>query len=103
MKLDSAIRTLVLAGSMLRARRTTGGVLELWGDDDLALERGLGFFHAHDRLVQMLLVRVIGQGRLCECLKDDDESLAIDIFMRQMNFVGLAREEAARLGDRSRA
>ena len=35
-----------------------------------------------------VVVRLIGQGRLCECLKDDDESLAIDIFMRQMGLAG---------------
>jgi len=103
MKLTHTIRTFAVAGSHLRARRTTGGVLELWGDDNLALARGLGYFHAHDRLVQMLLVRIVGQGRLCACLKDDETSLAIDIFMRQMNFVGLAKEESTRLNDRSRA
>src|SRR5262245_53064419 len=102
MKLTDKPRPFTIAGSSLRARRTTGGVVEVWGDGQLDLQRGLGFFHAHDRQVQMLLVRLVGQGRLCECLKDDDESLAIDIFMRQMGLAHTAREEVARLSPSAR-
>src|SRR6185436_5614226 len=72
------------------------------GDDPLDVQRGLGFFHAHDRLVQMMLVRLVGQGRLCECLSDDDEALAIDIFMRQMGLAQMARDEVARLSPAAR-
>jgi len=97
MRLSQKSRTLAIAGSRLRARRTSEGVIEIWGNDAIELQRGLGYFHAHDRLVQMILVRLVGQGRLCECLKDDDESLAIDIFMRQMGFAKTAREEVGRL------
>ena len=52
-----------------------------------------------NRLVQMMLVRLVGQGRLCECLKDDDEALAIDIFMRQLGLAKMAREEVGRLDE----
>src|SRR5438477_1197902 len=103
MKLTGRIREWNIAGSSLRARRTTGGVVEIWGRDQFDLQRGLGFFHAHDRLVQMLLVRLAGQGRLCECLKDDDESLAIDIFMRQIGFARTARDEVDRLPLKARS
>lgn len=102
MRLTNRIRTLEIAGSTLRARRTTGGVVEIWGGDSLDVQRGLGFFHAHDRLVQMMLVRLVGQGRLCECLNDDDEALAIDIFMRQMGLAQMARDEVARLSPLAR-
>jgi penicillin amidase len=97
MRLTHKIRTWDIAGSTLRARRTTGGVVEIWGRDPLALQCGLGFFHAHDRLVQMMLVRLVGQGRLCECLHDDDKTLAIDIFMRQVGLAQAARDDVARL------
>jgi penicillin amidase len=102
MKLTSRTHTFTIAGSKLRARRTTGGVVEIWGDSQHDVQRGLGFFHAHDRQVQMLLVRLIGQGRLCECLKDDDESLAIDIFTRQMGLARAAQEEIERLSPEAR-
>ena len=69
--------------------RTTGGVAEIRAPDDLGLARGLGFMHAHDRLVQLVLVRLAGQGRLAERLKCTSETLTIDVFMRQL---GLARD-----------
>ncbi|MBT7074509.1 MAG: penicillin acylase family protein, partial [Anaerolineae bacterium] len=47
---------------------------------------GQGFAHARDRGVQMLMMRVLGQGRLCELLNDSEESLGIDKFFRQMNW-----------------
>jgi len=47
---------------------------------------GQGFVHARDRGVQMLMMRVLGQGRLCELLNDSEESLGIDKFFRQMNW-----------------
>jgi penicillin amidase len=102
MRLTSRTKTFTIAGRKLRARRTTGGVVEIWGESPLDVQRGLGFFHAHDRQVQLLLVRLIGQGRLCECLKDDDESLAIDIFMRQAGLARAAREEVERLSPAAR-
>lgn len=47
---------------------------------------GQGFVHAHDRGVQMLMMRLLGQGRLCETLNDSADSLAIDQFFRRMNW-----------------
>ncbi|MBT3339045.1 MAG: penicillin acylase family protein [Anaerolineae bacterium] len=47
---------------------------------------GQGFVHARDRGVQMLMMRILGQGRLCELLNDSNESLGIDKFFRQMNW-----------------
>ncbi len=47
---------------------------------------GQGFVHARDRGVQMLMMRILGQGRLCELLNDSEESLGIDKFFRQMNW-----------------
>ncbi|MEN8241258.1 MAG: penicillin acylase family protein [Chloroflexota bacterium] len=47
---------------------------------------GQGYVHARDRGMQMLMMRVLGQGRLCELLNDSDESLSIDIFFRRMNW-----------------
>jgi penicillin G amidase len=102
MKFTSESRPIVVAGAKLHIGRTSGGVIEIHGRNQLDLMRGLGFVHAHDRLTQMSLVRLVGQGRLCECLDDSEESLAIDLFMRQLGFVSLAREEASRCSDEAR-
>ncbi len=59
-------------------------------DDDLY--RGLGYCHGADRGLQMLVLRVLVQGRGCELLADSDEMLGIDRFFRRMNF---GREAAA--------
>jgi len=69
--------------------------MRLRADDDLSLARGLGFAHANDRMVQMMLVRLAGQGRLSECLISDDDTLTIDVFMREM---GLRREAEREVG-----
>ncbi len=93
MKLTTRPISVRIDGSELRLRRTAHGVVEIWGQDDFDLAKGIGFAHAHDRLVQMMLTRLAGQGRLAECLRGDDETLAIDIFMRQMGFARTAQKE----------
>lgn len=84
-------------------RRTTGGVVEMRARDDVALARGLGFAHAHDRLVQMELVRVVGRGRLCESFDSNAEALAIDVFMREMGFAHIARADVTRCTPEARS
>ncbi len=70
--------------------------------DDFALATAYGYAHAHDRALQMLLVKVIGQGRLCELLDDSPASLVIDLFMRKNLFAACSEEEAAALVGRAR-
>jgi penicillin amidase len=94
MRITSKRRDIEIAGSGIGLARTEDGVIKLWADDDLGLARGLGFAHAQDRLVQMILVRLIGQGRLCECLVNDNDALEIDIFMREMGLARYAKVEA---------
>jgi penicillin amidase len=84
-------------------RRVEGGVVEMTANSDDDLARGLGFAHAHDRQIQMMLVRLIGQGRLSECLRSDDETTEIDLFMRDMGFARLAERDAAEVGGEVRA
>ena len=94
MRITGKRREIEIGGATIEIARTGDGVIELWADDDVGLARGLGFAHAHDRLVQMVLVRLIGQGRLCECLINDDETLGIDIFMRELGLARYAKVEA---------
>lgn len=95
MKLTTRPTSVQIDGSELRLCRTADGVVEIWGQDDFDLAKGIGFAHAHDRLVQMALTRLAGQGRLAECLRGDDETVAIDVFMRQMGFARTALAEVA--------
>lgn len=93
MRITEVQRTLTIDGAPARLRRTTGAVMEIWAENDLRLAACMGFVHAHERLSQMVLVRLVAQGRMCECLRDDDSMLAIDVFMRGMGFVAGARHE----------
>ncbi len=70
--------------------------------DDLGLAAAWGFAHAHDRALQLLFTRIVGQGRLCELLDDSPASLAIDLFMRRNLFAAASVEEAASLSGRAR-
>ena len=103
MKISTKRRQIEIAGSAIEIARTEHGVIKLWADDDLGLARGLGFAHAQDRLVQMLLVRLVGQGRLCECLVNDNDALQIDIFMREMGLARYAKVEALNTVEEARA
>ena len=84
MGISTSRRPLPVAGFNVEASRTVDGVMQLWADGEEAYAAGLGYAHACDRLVQMMLVRLVGQGRLSECLRADDETLVIDTFAREM-------------------
>ncbi len=79
------------------AARTADGVAELWADTDDALACALGAAHAADRLVQMVMARIVGQGRISECLSDNETTFAIDLFMRRMGFRREADREVEQL------
>lgn len=53
---------------------------------------GMGYVHARDRGLQMLMMRLLGQGRVSEVLSSNDESLKIDLFFRRMNWAGHLNE-----------
>ena len=95
MRITKKRREIEIGESTVEIARNEDGVITLWAEDDLGLARGLGFAHAQDRLVQLVLTRLVGQGRLCECLSSDNEMLAIDIFMRELGLARNAKEEAA--------
>jgi len=96
-------RTFEAGGRAFALRRDAHGVVHAVAGDDLALGAAYGWAHAHDRALQMLLVRVIGRGRLAELLDDSAESLAVDLFMRRNLFAVASDEEAGRLEGRARA
>ena len=58
---------------------------------------GSGYAHAVDRSTQLLMMRILGQGRLCELLADTDESFQIDRFFRKANWGSSLDDEVAKL------
>lgn len=60
-----------------------------------------GYYHGKDRFMQMEMLRLIAQGRLCECLKDTEETFAIDKYMRELGIDYFARQEIDNLDEKT--
>ena len=82
--------------------RDEHGVPHVRGTTDVDLYRGLGFCHARDRGLQMLLGRILGQGRASELLESSAEMLALDTFFRRLHPAAGAGAEIERLGAQAR-
>ena len=77
--------------------RNNHGIPEISARTIADLMRGLGWVHANDRQMQTLLTRILLQGRAAELLKADEGLIAIDTYMRRMNFLPDPQEQVARL------
>jgi len=79
--------------------RGTGGVAHIKAPNLEAYYQAMGFLHAKDRLTQMMLVRLAGQGRLGECLKGSESTFVVDKFMRETGFYFEAKKEEKLLSE----
>ncbi|MDX1451759.1 MAG: penicillin acylase family protein [Oleiphilaceae bacterium] len=77
--------------------RDEAGVPQIKAQNRHDLNWGLGYCQAIDRGTQLQLMRILGQGRLCELLEDSDENLAIDRFFRRANWQHQASKQVAAL------
>ncbi len=80
----------------VRLGRDAAGVpqIEAEGAEDAAF--ALGWLHGTDRGAQVALMRIAGQGRLCECVADRASLLEVDRYYRRL---GLARDARAHAGE----
>ena len=83
----------------LRVYRRPDGVLGIRGPDLCSLFWGMGFCHARDRSLQLLITRVLGQGRAGELLESSDEMLEVDRFFRRMGWANGLETELEKLDD----
>ena len=74
--------------------RDQHGVCHVDGKDREEAFELMGYAHGRDRGMQMLLMRILGQGRTSEFLDSSDEMLEIDKFFRRMNWTGSTSLEA---------
>ena len=90
-----------LAGEhQVQIKRDEHGVPHVYAQTEADLYRGLGNCHGVDRGLQMLLTRIIGQGRASEILEASDDMLRLDCFFRRLNLAAGAEEEAAKTSSR---
>lgn len=81
----------------LSIKRHESGVPLIKADRQADALWGSGYAHAVDRGTQILMMRILGQGRLCELLSDNEDSLKIDHFFRKANWHASLDEEVAKL------
>jgi acyl-homoserine lactone acylase PvdQ len=93
---------------MRRAQQASGtrdehGIPQIHASDINGLYWGMGYWHMKDRGLQMLLMRILGQGRTAELLDGRDEMVDVDRFFRRMNWCGRVEEEVRKLSTPARA
>src|SRR5262245_20790629 len=91
----------LLHDDALQIARDEHGVPHIVAADDRAMYRGLGFCHALDRGLQLLMMRLLGRGELSK-LDASDASLAVDLFFRRAGWTTATAEEIARLDPTTR-
>jgi len=77
--------------------RDKHGVCHVDGKDRKEVFELMGYAHGKDRGMQMLLMRILGQGRTSELLDSSNEMLEIDKFFRKMNWAGSTFSEVKKL------
>jgi penicillin amidase len=79
----------VLSGrdGRIHIRRNLYGIPEIKAETLADLNFGLGWVHACDRQLQVLLSRILLQGKAAEHIKGDPTLIEIDKYMRRMNFL----------------
>ena len=83
--------------------RDENGVCHIEGETKADAFWLMGYAHARDRGMQMLLMRILGQGRAAEILDSSDEIVDIDRFFRRMNWTGSVDQQVAKVSSEARA
>ena len=73
--------------------RDKNGIPHVEATNESDMYWGQGYVHATDRAMQMLLMRILGQGRVSELLDSSEDSLKIDTFFRKMNWTEKTSEQ----------
>jgi penicillin amidase len=87
----------------IRIERDGHGVPHIQASSEADALRGLGHCHARDRGLQLVLTRILSQGRAAEVFSGDDEMVAIDRFFRRVGLERGAAEQVEELSERHRA
>ena len=82
---------------VLEIQRLENGVLKVQAQNEEDMYFGQGYGSAMDRGMQMILTRILAQGRATEFLQDNEDMLAIDIFFRKMNWMGNIEDQLKKL------
>lgn len=87
----------IKAISEIIIERITGGVPLIKAGCESDMYYGLGYCHAVDRGMQMMMMKILGTGTASEHLSGDNDMLEIDKFFRKMNWHNHLQEEIRKL------
>jgi len=87
----------------LKIWRDKNGIPQIEAVTEEDMYWGQGYVHATDRGMQILLMRILGQGRVCELLDSSEDSLKIDTFFRKMNWAGKTDGHVEKLTSQEKA
>ncbi len=79
--------------------RDKNGTPHIEADKTTDLYWGMGYAHGTDRGMQMLMMRILGQGRASEILASNDNLLAVDKFFRKANWSGNIQDQLELLSE----
>lgn len=85
------------ADDRISLKRNDHGIPVIRATSFTDLAFGLGWIHASDRQLQTLLTRILLKGQAAEHLKGSAELIAVDQYMRTMNFLPDPQQEVAKL------
>jgi penicillin amidase len=83
--------------SEISIKRNNSGIPVIKVSSESDMYFGLGYCHAMDRGMQMMVMKILGTGTASEHLSGDDEMLEIDKFFRRMNWHNNLKEEILKL------
>ncbi|MCC5831784.1 MAG: penicillin acylase family protein [Chlamydiales bacterium] len=86
MELFSKVRTYHIGDRIVEIGRNSHGVVEIRSQDPVSIQCGIGYAHAHDRLMQLIILHTLAQGRICEFFIDSQEAFAFDVLIRKLGF-----------------
>jgi penicillin amidase len=97
MELENREIVLTSPAGSVTIKRNRHGIPEISAGNEVSLAYGLGWVHASDRQLQVLLTRVLLKGQAAEKLAGDSALIEIDRYMRRMNFLPDAEKEVRKL------
>ena len=83
--------------SQIQIQRDSAGIPHIHAKDLYDASFALGYCHAVDRSLPLVLTRIIAQGRCCELLKDTDMFFEVDRFFRKLHFTDQLKAELKKL------
>ena len=95
--------TIAGADAPIGIRRDEHGVPHVRAASAADALRGLGYCHGQDRPIQIVLGRVIGEGRAAHVLRDSEELVALDTLFRRLGLARDADDQVALLAPGPRA